>query len=273
MPLYRHNDRAILLVHIPKTGGSSLEEMLVDAGALQALKFHKRLGYAACNPQHMHWEVLCRWVPKEFYNFSLAIVRNPYDRLASEYAWRAHISGKTLPEFNTWVRKTFKAYQTNPYIMDNHIRPQTEFVGHKVQVFRLEDGLDAAAKTSFRRLGLTYRKPATPHVRKSTHKLIKIEESVVDFIRDFYATDFEAYNYDPAVIAPALFTVVPDPVPEPAKPEPPKPVPEPAKPEPEPELEPVMTYVPPPAPPPAPLWRRLGNKVKRAINAANEVDR
>ena len=249
MPLYRHNDRVILLIHIPKTGGSSLEEMLVDAGALQALKFHKRLGYAACNPQHMHWEVLRRWVPKGFYDFSLAIVRNPYDRLASEYAWRAHVSGKDLPEFNTWVRKTFAAYHTNPYFMDNHIRPQSEFVGYKVRIFKLEDGLNAAAKVSFRRLGLTYRKPATPHVRKSAHQMIEIEASVVDLIRDFYAADFEAYDYDPAVIAPALFTVVPDPIPEP-------------------EPEPVMTYIPPPAPQPAPLWSRVGGKLKRIIKAA-----
>tara|TARA_R110002167_G_scaffold216155_1_gene420979 strand:+ start:1443 stop:2201 length:759 start_codon:yes stop_codon:yes gene_type:complete len=245
MPLYSNNNRTILLVHIPKTGGSSLEEMLVDAGAAQALKFHKRLGYSACTPQHMHWEVLCRWVPKSFYSFSLTIVRNPFERLASEYAWREKVSDTPISEFNTWVRETLIRYKKNPYIYDNHIRPQVDFVGPRVKVFKLEDGLNPAAKMAFRRLGLTYRKPETPHVRKSDHKLITIEHSILEDIRAFYAADFEAYEYDPAVVPTHLFHVVPDP-------------------EPEPEV-PVVELVPPP---PAPLWRRAGRKVNRTLKTA-----
>ncbi len=260
MPLYCNNDRTILLVHIPKTGGSSLEEMLVDAGATQALKFHKRLGFSACTPQHMHWEVLCRWVPRSFYNFSLTIVRNPFHRLASEYAWRSKITDAPIPEFNTWVRETLKRYEKNPYVYDNHLRPQVDFVGPKVKVFKLEDGLDPAAKMAFRRLGLTYRKPKAPHVRKSEHTLIEIEQSVLEQVRAFYAADFEAYDYDPEDIPAHLFQVIPDPEPEP------EPEPEPV---PEPEEPPVDAFIPPPPPPPpAPLWRRAGSKVKRILKAA-----
>lgn len=243
MPLYRNNDRAILLVHIPKTGGSSLEEMLVQAGAEQALKFHKRLGYSACTPQHMHWEVLCRWVPKSFYNFSLTIVRNPFDRLASEYAWRLHVSQKLIPEFNIWIRNTFERYEKDPYVYDNHIRPQVDFVGPRVKVFKLEDGLNQAAKMALRRLGLTYRKPQAPHVRKSKHRLIKIEQSTLERVRAFYAADFDAYDYDPDTVPTHLFSVIPDP-------------------EPEPEVLEVEAIIPQP-----PLWRLVGSKIKRRLFA------
>jgi hypothetical protein len=258
MPLYSNNDRTILLVHIPKTGGSSLEEMLVAAGASQALKFHKRLGYCACTPQHMHWEVLCRWVPRSFYNFSLTIVRNPFDRLASEYAWRGHVSQSPIPEFNEWLGDVLKQYKKNPYIFDNHIRPQVDFVGPRVKVFKLEDGLNPAAKMAFRRLGLTYRKPDTPHVRKSTHTLITIEQSTLEMIRLFYAADFEAYGYDPDAIPTHLFNVVPDP----------EPIPE-SEPKPTPVPQDVTFVVAPNAVSPRsdPLWRRAGRKMKRGFNA------
>ncbi len=252
MPLYRNNDRAILLVHIPKTGGSSLEEMLVDAGALQALKFHKRLGFSASTPQHMHWEVLNRWVPKQFYNFSLTIVRNPFDRIASEYAWRTHISAKPVAPFNTWLRDTLDAYPKTPFIYDNHIRPQVDFVGPKVRVFKLEDGLDPAAKMAFRRLGLTYRKPQTPHVRKSKHQIIEIEHSVLDRLRAFYADDFTAFGYDPDVVPAHLFQIVPDPAPEP-------------DPAPQPGPTPAAEFIPPPPTPPLPAWRKKIRKIRRRL--------
>ena len=251
MPLYRNKDRAILLVHIPKTGGSSLEEMLVDAGALQALKFHKRLGFSASTPQHMQWDVLRRWVPKEFYNFSFTVVREPYARLASEYAWRQTISQNPVLPFNDWVRDIFGRYEKNPYILDNHIRPQVDFIGPKVRVFKLEDGLDPAAKMAFRRLGLTYRKPKTPHVRKSEHKVIEIERSTLAIVRDFYAADFEQLDYDPLVLPEHLFTLVDDPIPEVvAEPQAPVTAPEPV-------------IAPPPLRPPA--WRVLGSQVKQRL--------
>lgn len=256
MPLYSYNDRTILLVHIPKTGGSSIEEMLVEAGAKQALKFHKRLGYAACTPQHMHWEILCRWVPKNFYNFSLAIVRNPFDRLASEYAWRTHISNDPAPEFNTWMRDTLNRYKKNPYVHDNHIRPQVDFVGPRVKVFKLEDGLNAAAKMAFRRLRITYRKPKLPHVRKSKHTVLDIEQSLLEQVCAFYAADFETFEYSADDVPAHLFRVVPDPIPEP------EPIPDPI-PEPVPELPFVEAVVMP-----RPLWRRAMTKVKRTVKAA-----
>lgn len=236
MPLYRHHDRAILLVHIPKTGGSSLEEILVHAGAAQALKFHKRLGFSASTPQHMQWDVLQRWVPDGFYDYSLTIVRNPFDRLASEYAWRARVSGKPIVAFNPWVRKTLKRYDQNPYIHDNHIRPQVDFVGPDVVVFKLEDGLDPVAKTAFDQLGLEYSAPQMPHVRKSTHQLIEIEQATLGLVRAFYAADFATYGYDPDVVPAHLFAVVPDPAP----------------------------------PPPPPGWRIIASKVKRRLMAATK---
>lgn len=242
MPLYRHNDRAILLIHIPKTGGSSIEEMLVEAGALQALKFHKRLDYSACTPQHMHWELLCRWVPKSFYNFSLVIVRNPFDRLASEYAWRVRLADEPIASFNDWVRTALRRYEKNPFVHDNHIRPQVEFVGPTVKVFKLEDGLDSAAKMAFRRLGITYRKPTLPHVRKSKHVVLDVEQSLLAQIQEFYAADFAAYGYDPEEVPEHLFRVIPDPIPEP---------------------EPI----PAPAPAPRPIWRRALGKVRRKLIA------
>ena len=37
MPIYRHVDKLIHLVHVPKTGGSTVEEVVKAAGAMQAM--------------------------------------------------------------------------------------------------------------------------------------------------------------------------------------------------------------------------------------------
>ena len=95
---------------------------------------------------------------------------------------------------------------------------------------------------AFRRLGLTYRKPQTLHVRKSEHQLIKIEASTLEHVRAFYAVDFEAYDYDPTIAPTHRFCIVPGSEP------------------------PVVAPLPPPTPPP--MWRRAICKIKRGMRAA-----
>lgn len=207
MPLYRNSDRIVLFVHIPKTGGSTVEEVLKAEGSAQALKYHKRLGYSKSTPQHMHWDITKHWISEEFYDYAFTVVRNPFARLLSEYRWRQKMTQSPLPAFDPWVVKTLAADSERPYQMDNHIRPQVAFIGPNVEVFRLEDGLMPAVKNGLEALGLPSGHVTLHHKRKSDHQPVEVTASTIEKIRHFYAEDFDTFGYSPDEL-PALYKKV-----------------------------------------------------------------
>jgi hypothetical protein len=209
MPLYRQADRIVFFIHIPKTGGSTVEEVLKARGARQALKYHKRQGFSQTTPQHMHREIFRNWVPPGFYDYAFCLVRNPYSRMASEYRYRATLTKTSLPPFNDWAMATLGEYEKNPFLFDNHIRPQVEFPTQKCAVFRLEDGLDTPIRTALAELGMTDEGLTIHHARKSTHSPLDVQRKTIDRITAFYAEDFKTYGYDPKDVPKSLFKVAP----------------------------------------------------------------
>lgn len=197
MPLYRHADKIVLFVHIPKTGGSTVEEVLNAAGAAQALKYHKKLGFSRATPQHMAWDVTRHWMPRSFYDYSFAVVREPVARLVSEYRWRGTLQEAPLPAFDLWVNDILDRYPSHTYMLDNHIRPQAEFVAPHVQIFRLEDGLQAPITAGLHALGLADREITIHHARRSQQDTLAVRAATLDRIRAFYAGDFKAFGYKP----------------------------------------------------------------------------
>ena len=79
------NNKKCIFIHIPKTAGTSIEQFLKDKG-LNDIMFHGVHNNRSLH--HLTAIELKQNIPimfKEYYKFS--IVRNPYDRLLSEYYW------------------------------------------------------------------------------------------------------------------------------------------------------------------------------------------
>lgn len=194
MTLFKTKNRLFYFAHIPKTGGSSVETALRTAGADRALHYHKRLRYVNCNLQHMHAELFDTFVPPDFYEAGFCVIRHPVARLVSEYRWRQTLD-HAKDSFDLWMRLQFKAYQKNPFILDNHIRPQHEFVGEKIEVLRFEDGMDNVLSRVAQITGLPL--DADTHVRKPKVKepLTWSPETRAAALR-FYHADFVTFDYD-----------------------------------------------------------------------------
>ncbi|MFZ3583818.1 sulfotransferase family 2 domain-containing protein [Loktanella sp. DJP18] len=193
MTLLKANGKLFYFAHIPKTGGSSVETAMRKAGAKRALHFHKRLDYVRCNLQHMHAELFDTFIPPKFYDKGFCVVRHPIARLVSEYRWRQTLNQADLP-FDGWVRRQIAAYAKDPYVLDNHIRPQHEFIGKKIKVFRFEEGMDVILGKMSRVTGLTLN-PKT-HVRKPetrTHMTWSPETRALAL--RFYEMDFVRLDY------------------------------------------------------------------------------
>ena len=196
MPLIRYQDKIVLFVHIPKTGGTSVEDALKEAGATVALRYGSRFkGFMKSTFQHLTAEIHEAVIPHNFYDDAFALVRHPVPRLLSAYRYR-HKRGDSPMPFDDWVNKAFDAYGRNPYAFDNHIRPQVDFLLSDMTLFRLEEGLDLALQHAEVKLGLP-RSVVAVHRNKTAQKApVKVSAATWDRVLKFYAADFARLGYD-----------------------------------------------------------------------------
>jgi hypothetical protein len=201
MPVMVKDGRAVLFVHIPKTGGTTIERLFLTSG----WEMHFREGRVKrpdvfrlfrCSPQHYHAALLDEMFDISRFDVVFCMFRDPVTRFQSEFAMRHK---KLAPEaatperVATWSDRVLASYGGDPYILDNHLRPQTEFVLPGTQTYRLEDGMEAVVADLNGRfdLGLD---AEIPHQR-SSEKLglatskVQLSPALLDRVHTFYAAD------------------------------------------------------------------------------------
>lgn len=199
MPLFRFDNAMVLFIHVPKTGGTSIEQALTDMGGCPALLLETAApDYSRSTPQHMPADILERFVPAEFYDLHFAVTRDPRDRMISEYRMRQSARqrrGQPALSFADWVDLAFTRYGQNPYAFDNHIRPQSDLIPEGTPVFRFEDGLDAPLRMVTDRLGRAPVKP--PHLRRGAAGPVEVLPETAARLAAFYRADYDRFGYAP----------------------------------------------------------------------------
>lgn len=199
MPLFRFDRVMVLFAHVPKTGGTSLEEAMMAMGGRSALLLTKAArDYSACTPQHMPADILDRVVPSDFYDMGFAVVRDPLERMISEFRMRRAARaarGQAPLDFAGWVDLAFRRHAKNPYAFDNHIRPQTELVPEGMTVFRYEDGLDVPLAAVAARAGCA--PAALPHLRRGGGGPVTVQPETASQLAEFYRADYDRFGYAP----------------------------------------------------------------------------
>jgi hypothetical protein len=144
VPVFYRYGIKILYIHIPKTGGTAIEMFFEKNGfGIAYLDRGSNFGNLnptrRCSPQHMEAAILSKVFRLSSFDYIFMTVRHPITRILSEYKMR--VAEKIdLPDVNTWVRRFLRRYGDDPYMMDNHIRPQVDFWVEHADVFRQEDG-------------------------------------------------------------------------------------------------------------------------------------
>lgn len=209
MPLYLKKGLQLLFIHIPKCGGTTVEVYLRDCGWREEYFigniYKSGLTSIRVSPQHMHASILEDLFDEHNLDFSVALVRHPFDRIKSEYYWRLK-RAETYAAPEDWIDEVFRECEKNPSCFDNHIRPQSDFLPKfdKLKIFKLEEnGINSALRVvqagepTFVRRMIQW--PSNSHRRNSSIKDVEIEMkfcNVRSKIEDFYAKDYERLEYE-----------------------------------------------------------------------------
>lgn len=220
MPLSTINGHVFFFVHVPKCGGSSVEAFLARHGRLSLVGSDWRMG--RCSPQHMHRRIYDKVVPPEGYDHGFVIFRDPLERMKSEFRMkareprpsrnpfnllmrlRARFTGQRLYEFTLrgvrlhldfalWSRIVLFAARRNPFVSDNHFRPQSEFWKPEHEVFFLEDGMEPVFRWIAKTAGLRIR-PAAIRENRGADVEIVCPPETERRIRAFYAADYALFE-------------------------------------------------------------------------------
>jgi hypothetical protein len=214
VPVFLRDETSLLFMHVPKTGGTSIEQHFRNAGfrihfrATRKTERLERFRLRRCSPQHFHGALVQEILRIDRFDAIFMIVRDPIDRFRSEYAMR-HVThpehaeaGRLDPdEVEAWAEQMLAVYaKRNPYVRDNHLRPQHEFEVPGTLVYRLEDGLGPVIADLDDRLGLDLPREV-PHALSRQQAVgvssrdVPVSSTLEKRLREFYAEDFNRYGY------------------------------------------------------------------------------
>lgn len=207
VPIFTKDDRAVLFVHVPKTGGTTVEKMMVGAGWEVGFRATPRTHPTQSrlhrvSPQHYHADLLAQTLKLDRFDAAFLVTRDPLARFRSEYAMRNKRGpgAGSAAHVEEWTRSVARRVRRNPSVLDNHLRPQHEFLVPGARVFRLEDGMESIVRTlnDEWRLGLADDVPQHLHSGRDGRVAsgdVAVNDFVEGWVRDFYAQDYRLLGY------------------------------------------------------------------------------
>lgn len=211
MPFAKTRKGLLVFAHVPRCGGSSVENYL--AGRFGKLAFLDR-GHGSrdpatvwnrTSPQHMDRDTLDRLLPPKLRFACFAVVRHPATRLQSVYLHNRDITGGIAPDvpFEDWLAGLAQAPAG---YLDHHARAMDDLVPADATVFKLENGM-GAVETWLDSLMGSVAKRHIKHVhgrdqlhanRGRTAKPHAISAEALEMIENIFATDYERFEYERA---------------------------------------------------------------------------
>ena len=199
MPLVWQDGLRIFFAHVPKTGGSSVEDYLLQRFGSLSIRTRpeapgrKRDIIQSCS--HLSAADLQSLLPDRL-DLCFAVVRDPARRIISEYGFQRGISRMSRMGFSTWLHAVTAAARRDPRIYENHIRPQGDLVPEAAEIFQLENGLAAVVSRIDAVTGGPAPQAAMRHLlQRSGQPAVTLTRQDAALIAAFYAGDYARFGY------------------------------------------------------------------------------
>ena len=206
MPVMTKDGRAVLFIHVPKAGGTTIEQLFVKSGWTMHFRSTNRLQpdlfpFLRISPQHYHAALLSELFKVSKFDLVFAMLREPVARFRSEFAMRNRtLDAAPADVVSAWADKQLARYADNPSILDNHLRPQSEFLLPGTERYRLEDGMEAMVADLNERfdagLGSDTRHRMSSEKRGLPSSSVEVSAELRSRLADFYGRDFAELGYD-----------------------------------------------------------------------------
>lgn len=192
----------LIFLHVPKTGGSSIEKLL----GLHPNDVDEPLRYLSGGKeqlQHLTLEQISELKKNSLADYDvIGVVRHPISRMKSEYKWRKrsdHPIARGL-DLNQFVAKIYNRWikQEN---LDSHFTPQSKFFElsegksvKSINIFKFEDGLDVVANWIAHKLNCE--KLEVPRVNHTDQYDLKddFNDQSLTFLKEMFSDDFKLYE-------------------------------------------------------------------------------
>lgn len=201
MPMIVAEGKLLFFVHVPKSGGSSIEEYLVRrfGGPLSMYAgqdwVERRAKGVIIPPTHLTAKALEDVMPPNT-AYCFTQVRNPLQRTLSQYRWQAGRSRISRFGFSTWLRIVLRCARIDGRAYYNHIRPQSDLVPADCEVFKLEDGFEPLVGRLDEVVGSSAPEVEIGHLLRAKSVPTTVCREDVEAIQDFYRSDYERFGYE-----------------------------------------------------------------------------
>jgi len=209
MPIIKVNGVLLYFSHIPKCGGSSVENFLAQFSDsivfLDRNFFTHKKTWNTSSPQHIDGLSLNRlFKDKNFFDYYFAIVRDPISRFKSAFMFQKHIEKKIPKDIS--INEHISLIKDEKISLfsycDNHFLPMIHFFmpNTEYRIFKIEEGLENFKKWLEVNI---YKKKINfeiPRENSSLKKIKQIEdynlnEESIDNLKIIYKKDYEAFKY------------------------------------------------------------------------------
>lgn len=213
MPFFKDVDDVknnnILFIHIPKTGGTSIETYFMkksksDSKELLISHIDTNFMNLGKSPQHLEFKTIKENANSLNIDFNsltkiITVVRNPYTRIISELFWNKSINEKTShQEVYNILLNIFKNFKDNENIYDNHIRPQYQYlmenqrnINKQIIILRNEKLNEMMHKIGYVDFNEREQIRSIPHINYFKYLNLKS----IGLINKFYKNDFLCFGY------------------------------------------------------------------------------
>ena len=205
-----------IYIHIPKTGGTSIEKYLniynenglrpntnilhghvpikFEDNEYDPLNVEGRAGY---NLQHLTSNEIKNLISDKIYQkyFKFTFIRNPWDKIVSEYEWAYYSL-----EFDDYINRVLYVVQNRIRLdtKNTHLRPQIEFINNDLDfIGRFENFSNDVEKVSSL-IGVNLDIKKLPHTKKSDRDNYKTyyNENTKNIIQNVYKEDIKQFGYE-----------------------------------------------------------------------------